>query len=581
MEQNIPHPAKDRMRKIYQDFQDSTLFLQSLARKSPKDEGAQLRVQRAERLTEAFREFEIDAIRRIDNLVKYGRTRQQPSFGPYRDSISEASEENSENGEVDTVERARSLSALPPEIYDCILGFVDTFCPVSRGRTLWAMMRSCRMLQLLAEPYLYGRISFADRECRVDQWRLGFTLAVNPRLSNFVKELQLYWDEVSMNAELLVEIVLGAPNCRKVKIDRGAKEAYGLYYVPRSGPKKDIAYLELMLSAFDNLASFHFGTCYNFGDFKPIWRYKMNDPYEERTFESSKHPLLKSVAHGLVVLLLDTSPIWLETALLSHVSSKLRKLRINTGFSRGDIPLSADLLLRLPLQSPLLQDLSITSSVLQSSEVGRMIQAWRGSLRRLFVDLRYGFDRSRSEWMERYLHGMRVLENLDLGQDCECSIETFSIVVHSLPPGFRKLSIRNLEEPYSHLELSETDQISETRAEQSRALCHLLQTHSSTLEALELLGGELVGREVFQKCREAHGLSSLWVHPMPDVTTSDIDAIIEACPKLRRLHPELVKLSSHSKKLRKSGACFQDELQCEDRAEERSLYKSSQRSLSI
>lgn len=579
MEQITPHPAKKRMCEIYQDFQDSTMFLQSLARKSPQDEGAQLRVQRAKRLTEAFREFEIDASRRTKDLLRHGRNKLGSVL--YVDSIDEASEENSENGEFDTVERARSLSTLPPEIYDCILGFVNTFCPVSRNRTLLAIMCSCRMLQLLAEPYLYGRVSFADQEFPVEQWRFGFTLAVNPRISNLVTELQLYWAPDCMNAELLMEIVLGAPNCRELKIDRGPQSAYELSYVPQAGPTKDVVYLELMLSAFDKLASFHFGTCLNSADFKPIWRYKLNAAYEERTFKPSNHPLLKSVAHGLVVLLLDTSPVWLETALLLHVSPKLRKLRLRTGFSMGTLPLSADLLLRLHLQSPLLQDLSITSSVLQPSEVGQMIQSWRGTLRRLFVDLRDGWNRSRSEWMERYLLGMRVLEDLDLGQDCECSIRTFSIVVHSLPPGFRRLSVRHLEEPYSHLELSQTDSTSGTRAEQSRALCHLLQTHSSTLEALELLGGELVGREIFQKCREAPRLSSLWVHPMPDVTTSDIDAIIEACPKLRRLHPELVKLSSHSKELRKSGAYFQEELEREERAKEKSLYQNSQRSLHI
>lgn len=421
---------------------------------------------------------------------------------------------------------------LPIEIYHQILGYVDGFSFRARQRTFAALACSCSMLRNLAEPYIYKHPPDLDTVDR--QWRLLFTLTVNPRLGKIIRSLKLSWWMESYNRHLLKKILSTTPNIHTLTLRRGPE-----FHEACKLQEDDVEFISWVLNACPNLGSFSYLTGKELETSEALnlqnWRAATPEDYDKVAQDARFVP-----TRQLTQLSLEGVANWIEQLLLPHASSKLQSLSLKHGLEFGQNP---RLILELARLSPSLQTLSIVSSNSRLRGILQAFKTWGSTLRCLHLDTFRLPSDERITSFEEVLPSMTALEDLTLGWRFSCSIETLEAIAQSQPPQrFKSLHVRRLK-------------LMPGEAEQDRlnkAVSLFLSSHSSTLTRLKLIeslnnrelpGQGPVGRSVFQSCRQVRNLRQLWVLPAPEVEPSDVDGLLETCPELGSIPIELMKLS--------------------------------------
>lgn len=421
---------------------------------------------------------------------------------------------------------------LPIEIYHQILGYVDELPFRARQRTFTALACSCSKLRNLAEPYIYNYPP--DLETIDRQWRLLFTLTVNPRLGQLIRSLKLSWWMEGYNRHLLKKILSTTPNIHTLTLRRGPE-----FHEACKLQEDDVEFISWVLNACPNLGSFSYLTGKELETSEALnlqnWRAARPEDYDKFAQDARFAP-----TRHLTQLSLEGVANWIEQLLLPHASSKLQSLSLKHGLEFGQNP---RLILELARLSPSLQTLSIVSSNSRLRGILQAFKTWGSTLRSLHLDTFRLPSDERITSFEEVLPSMTALEDLTLGWRFSCSVQTLEAIVHSQPsPRFKSLDIRRMKlvpgEALQH------------RVE--KALASLLSSHSPTLTRLRLMerlnnqelpDQVLVGPSVFQSCRQAKKLRQLWILPTPEVESSDVDGLLETCPELGSIPIELMKRS--------------------------------------
>ena len=503
-----------------------TNLIENAARASPDDAEAQRRVKAAKGF-----HLDIEQLTKRDCDVDF-------VDGP------DPSPEPDETGSTDCC--PGGTIALPTEIWDLILEYVDDLEFRERQSNFVAIACSCRKLCQFTQPYLYKHPRDLDTIDR--QWRFLFTLTVSPHLSQFVQSLKLCWWMGGHNLDLLIKILSKTSNLQALTLFRGPEE----HQVSQLRPQ-DTEFLSWLLNACPKLRSLTYLTIKECETSEAAYpRYR---PLGSNTYAIAAQDTRFQAANQLTHLSLKGVADWVDQLFLPHVSSNLQSLRLdhllNFNFDSRFIQ-------ALPHQCPSLQVLSIESQNAELTDVLKALPAWGATLKSLHLGTYGPTSIHPLDFFKDTLSKLTALEDLTFDWRFLCSIETLEAIVqcqswHRL----RSIQILRFEliarmDPRYHSE--EANEIEQKRLDD--ALSTLISSTASTLEELKVTRNtfnrnrkqpQRLGNRVFVACKEAKKLKRLWIWPCLDVEPSYIDALLETCPKLDMIPIYLFHLSDAKK----------------------------------
>ena len=443
-------------------------------------------------------------------------------------------------------EQARGAAVhLPDELYLRIISFVDKFEDPDRRKALIDICCSCSTLRRCAEIFLYARprnLGFIEQ-----QWQFLFSLAVNPHLGRLVRSLTLRWLMRNENGNLLRDILRHTPNLQALTILRGDLASH---HDVRENSPDHITHFASLLALCPKLAEIRYHTDEeDWGFEEDGWRTHI-DPdmfvFDEESLDRCKRDSRFEVAaQKLTHLELIGETGWLGTALLPHLSPKLRALTIKNAlahlFPREVLP-------NLPLHSPNLQELWVHSYPIEMSDIMAACLGWKDTLRDLCLwlgkDVYY-----LPTWVTQHLHEMAALRSLEI--EGFSNVELLNNIAQSFPPQqLTSLCFWRLQSGTRDPRVNRANsRLQEIADGVENSLCQIIDLQSETLESLRLVSSSvgsqtlIVRKIVLQGLKRASKLTELWVAVDEEVEASDIDDLLDACPNLHIFPQEFLEKS--------------------------------------
>lgn len=297
---------------------------------------------------------------------------------------------------------------MPIELLRQIISHLYAFDFPTRQATLLALSSSCRVLLLVAQPYLYTRPR--DLASLQRQQRFRSTLAAKPHLARHIESLQLLWLPSGDKSDLLIEIVRDCVNPKHLLIHRRGN---GDETNPPQITKKRATDLATLVATCPCLTSFIYKTLVGWagpgqleGDEEVV-----NGSVRDQSFTKNlKYALFVSTTRKLSELALYEQSEWVARALLPNVSAKLERLDLGQ-----DVNLSFDknILNNLSRQCPSLQTLNVRCNVRLVDPI-QACKAWGSSLRILRIASVEDEEGESAQLPPSWLK-MEALEELSLG----------------------------------------------------------------------------------------------------------------------------------------------------------------------
>ncbi|KAM0354917.1 hypothetical protein ACHAPU_000755 [Fusarium lateritium] len=394
---------------------------------------------------------------------------------------------------------------LPVETCRLVFGYVADFDYKPRQKTLLALSRTCRLFKSLAEEHLYSDPRDLDDTRR--QWLFLYSLVVEPTRAARVKSLRFLWRHNGDNGKLLVDIVTSCCNVRNLLIQRGSDEDEEIQI-----SNKDMINLGAMICACPDLNSFHYSTL----------GVEDEDPYADDVAVTGNRiviPLSDDAHLGQAMKHLSSISLvgradWVLWGLFPHLSTSLTSFTLAKGSwgNRLENPFTT-----LSQQCPSLEYLAIDFTLASTDDFEQACKAWGPTLKMLSVQS----IEEVTPWLTRLMPSMIALERLFLGPGCMIAVEDVEAIARS-------------KIPLNLIDINDMQRIGDgvTHSELNEALVRMIEAHSSTLETL-MLGQDIeVGAAVVRACRKAKQLTFLQIGPYPVPDSSDVDALLDACPNL-------------------------------------------------
>lgn len=550
---------EEASRKAQESIRKSTEHLRLLARNSPADAQAQSQAKAAVDFCKGFKS--------VSDCEESQQGTEEQKHVEEENGDSHPIPASSDN------QTAGKAVPLPHERYLRIISFVDGFDVRWRSKTLALLCSTSHIFRHFAEQFLYTRPPELDTIGQ--QWHFLFTLTIKPRLRNLIRSLHLRWWMKNENGGLIVNIVRSTPSLQALTI-------------LHEGPGRGFSALDVSSQHVLDLASL-FGLCPKVTEFKYHTDRKDIDehadfgddiqitpglfdgdpwaPSDENSGEQLlKDPRFVAFARQLTHLDLDGETELLEKALTSHLSTNLRALTIkqsSPAVGRAHFPKD------LPQRCPHLEKLWVFSYCLEAPPLLTACLGWANTLRDLYIGNRNYENREYlkqiEQWITRNMSKMVALQHLEL--DMNCWTETFGSASKHHPPRLASLRIKSLslrqDEQQRRLNALESYEMVKDKFELN--LCHFIVSLGETLESIHI--GRIIssspmpaGKSVLSSCKQAPNLTEFWAVPGRDAISSDVDDLLDTCPKLHIFPPKFLRWTWREDEWtrRKEMYCLQD-----------------------
>lgn len=549
-------------RNAQESIRKSTEHLESVALNSPADAKAQSRAKAA-----------VDFCKDFESVL--GSEESQQGIGGLH-YVEEDNGNNHPNDPIPASSDSQTVSKavpLPHELYLRIISFVDGFDSRWRSKTLALLCSTSHLFRHFAEQFLYTRPP--DLDTMGQQWQFLFTLTIQPRLRDLVRSLHLRWWMRNENGGLLVNIARFTPSLQALTIFH---EGPGRGFYARDVLSHHAIDLASLLGLCPKVTEFKYHTDQediefpdNDDDDEPEITYGIfEEPWTTPSGENFggqlvKDPRFAAFARQLTHLDLDGETNLLEKALTLHLSTNLRSLTIKHpchSFDRPPFPR------HLPQQCPHLEKLWVFSHCLEAPPVLTACLEWANTLRDLFIgDRNYETGDTGEylgQWITQNMSKMVALQHLEL--DMDCWTETFGLISKHHPPRLASLRIKNLSNKTDEQQSISARVSNEVMTEKIELdLCHLIASLGETLESMHIgrIGSDSpmsASKSVLNSCKQAPNLSEFWAVPGRDAISSDVDDLLDTCPRLHIFPPRFLRWTWREDEWtqRKKRYCLQD-----------------------
>ncbi|KAF5540636.1 hypothetical protein FNAPI_10456 [Fusarium napiforme] len=459
-----------------------TRLANSIASQRPDDEEAQSRAQAATAL-----------------LQDFGITPQVPTAGSNRLISASPSE-------------PQHTVKLPAELYQMIVGFVNTFRQQSGSRepTLVALSCTCKKLNTFAEEFIYkhpGVLQDSDKKRK-----FLFSLKIRPTRASLVRSLLLDWNRHMEHDDPVMDIIASCTNIEFLFVGNGNGN-------PMMNHVDQLEGLQLILSTCTRLKSLHYFTRWG-SDRVDQNRLGVIEAQRYLSAWISGHPQVKQSLGQLETLGLNgPSSSWILQGSLRYISSNLTSLQLKWNHA---LDFSSTPLFDISQHCQKLKVLVVSYRLVTTDDLEKACQAWASTLETLKVD--WGVEDK--DWVSNVIPHLRKLKVLFLGKFYCVSVDSIKAIARA-EMSLECISMVNVEGLY-WVSMARTGTLSDAANE---ALADMIEAHSSTLRRITIYPG-VVGKLVVQCCMMAKDLKYLYIELPDDTPPRLIDGFLKSCPEL-------------------------------------------------
>ncbi|KAF5635916.1 hypothetical protein F52700_5229 [Fusarium sp. NRRL 52700] len=411
-------------------------------------------------------------------------------------------------------------SRLPTEIYQMIVDHIALHYDESsndqkaiRAKTLSSLARTSTTFQCLTEPYLYSFPEGSRMESSQGLERFQLSLAVSSRRENLVQVLDFEWDTKVYSRMVIIDIARRCPNLRTLKLTFPDKASPGDVFSQ---------------AHVDNLADLFF-VC------PKVKKLRISTYYGEVLPIPEQDGKIAEFAGQLSHVEMNGGGAWFKTAILPYLSPNVTSFTMIRANIHGYEDLSG-FLKTLGQRCPVLERLKIMCWGVTQVEVAALCKAVGSTLKLLYLHGDFEYDgNDDGSILSQFLPHMQVLEHVLLGNG-------FPLRVKDMDAMSSLSHLRTfIAEDNSYNESDSDDENEpaqffrgETLIDVDRALVRFLSTHRTTLETMWLISCDCdLGEDVFQSLKLVRNLRSVGMDWNYEIGREEVDALLEACPKLR------------------------------------------------